>query len=93
MSAKRRVDKLAEFRFVVCKKRRSLFERDPCRAVAAFVNRVAACLVAEKVDVDVFGVGVFKQIDDVAVVSNADRFLFLNIFKCFLECFLCAVGN
>ena len=93
MSAKRSVDKLAELRFVVCQKCRSLFECDPCRAVAAFVNCVAACLVAEKVDVDVFGIRIFEKIDYISVVSNADRFLFLNIFKCFLECLFCAVGD
>ena len=58
----------------------SLLKGEALRAVAAVVSHVTAGLVAHEIDVDVFVIEIFEQVDNVAVVSNGTGRLALDIF-------------
>ena len=70
MSAQRLIDKFAKRFRLFAQHACALLEVDTGGAVAALVNGVAGGLVGEQLDEDAFALGVFEQVDHVAVIGD-----------------------
>ena len=82
MPAERKIHQLTVFLRILGKHRRAFLERQPLRTVAAFIRRVAGCLVGTEINVNLMIHCVLKQVDDVAVIGDGTGLFLLHILPC-----------
>ena len=70
MSAQRLVNELPERFRLFAQHAGTLLEADADGAVAALVNGMAGGLVGEQLDEDAFALGIFEQVDHIAVIGD-----------------------
>ena len=93
MTAQRSIDSAFELVTIGMQHTRALIKGQTDGAITAVIDIVAGSLVGKQIDMDVMRNGIFKQIDNISVICDRNRFFLRKVLFCFRKHLVKVIGN
>lgn len=93
MTAQRSIDSAFELVTIGMQHMRALIKGQTDGAITAVIDIVAGSLVGKQIDMDVMRNGIFKQIDNISVICDRNRFFLRKVLFCFRKHLVKVIGN